>query len=103
MLFNAQSILLEDRQWYYLIHSWDDKEVQAFAEATCPKVNLIARLEFELAYYDSAVQRFNHYTTKTPPRSIVEYPQYPSTEDTVCVLKTSKLDKIFCRNPYTRN
>ena len=25
----------------------------------------MARLEFELAYYDSAVHRFNHYTTKT--------------------------------------
>ena len=28
----------------------------------CPKVNVIARLEYELAYYDSAVHRFNHYT-----------------------------------------
>ena len=25
-------------------------------------MNVIARLEFELAYYDSAVKRFNHYT-----------------------------------------
>ena len=31
-----------------------------------PKVNIIARLEYELAYYDSAVHRFNHYTTRTP-------------------------------------
>ena len=30
-------------------------------------MNLIARLEYELAYYDSAVHRFNHYTTRTPP------------------------------------
>ena len=30
-------------------------------------MNIIARLEFELAYYDSAVHRFNHYTTRTPP------------------------------------
>ena len=37
----------------------------------CPKVNAIARLEFELAYYDSAVHRFNHYTTRTPPLSLV--------------------------------
>ncbi len=29
-------------------------------------MNIIARLEFELAYYDSAVQRVNHYTTRTP-------------------------------------
>ena len=28
---------------------------------------VIARLEYELAYYDSAVHRFSHYTTRTPP------------------------------------
>ena len=26
----------------------------------CSKVNVIGQLEFELAYYDSAVNRFNH-------------------------------------------
>ena len=32
-------------------------------------MNVIARLECELAYYDSAAHRFNHYTTRrTPPR-----------------------------------
>ena len=30
-------------------------------------MNVIARLEYELAYYDSAVHRLNHYTTRTPP------------------------------------
>ena len=30
-------------------------------------IYVIAHLEFELAYYDSAVHRFNHYTTRTPP------------------------------------
>ena len=29
-------------------------------------MNVIERLEYELAYYDSAVHRFNHYTTRTP-------------------------------------
>ena len=29
-------------------------------------MNVIARLEYELGYYDSAVHRFNHYTTRTP-------------------------------------
>ena len=29
-------------------------------------MNVIARLEYELAYYDSAVHCFNHYTTRTP-------------------------------------
>ena len=35
-----------------------------FAKDICPKVNVIARLEYELAYYDSAALRFNHYTTR---------------------------------------
>ena len=35
------------------------------------KVSVIARLEYELAYYDSAVHRFNHYTTRTPPDGIL--------------------------------
>ena len=34
-------------------------------------MNVIARLEYELAYYDSAVHRFNHYTTRTPPQEFV--------------------------------
>ena len=34
-------------------------------------MNVIARLEYELAYYDSAVRRFNHYTTRTPPVLVV--------------------------------
>ena len=33
-------------------------------------MNVIARLEYELAYYDSAVHRFNHYTTRTPQRNL---------------------------------
>ena len=31
-------------------------------------MNVIARLEFELTYYDCAVHRFNHYTTRIPPQ-----------------------------------
>ena len=64
-LFNAKAILLEEQ--YYLTHSWEDKGVHTFPKGICPKVNVIARLEYELAYYDSAVHRFNHYTTRTPP------------------------------------
>ena len=29
----------------------------------------MSRLDFELAYYDSVVHRFNHYTTRTPIRN----------------------------------
>ena len=43
------------------------KGVHAFPKGISPKVNVIERLEFELAYYDSGVRRFNHYTTRTPP------------------------------------
>ena len=60
-------ILLEEQLWDYLTHSWEDKGVHTFPKGICPKVNVIARLKYELAYYDSAVHRFNHYTTRTPP------------------------------------
>ena len=47
LLFNA--ILLEE-QWYYITHSLEDKGVHTFPKGICPKVNVIARLEYELAY-----------------------------------------------------
>ena len=43
-----------------------------------PKVNIIARPEFELAYYDFAVHRFNHYTSRTtapPHKQILLLPE----------------------------
>ena len=52
---------------YYLTHSWEDEGVHTSPKGICPKVNVIERLEYELAYYDSAVHCFNHYTTRTPP------------------------------------
>ena len=51
----------------YLTHSWEDRGVHAFPKDICTKVNVIRRVEFDLVYYDSAVQRVNHYTTRTPP------------------------------------
>ena len=60
-------ILLEEQLWYYFTHSWEDKEGHTFPKGICPKVNVIARLEYKLAYYDSVVHRFNQYTTRTPP------------------------------------
>ena len=41
--------------------------VHTFSKGICPKVNVMARLEFELAYYDSVIYRFNHYPTRTLP------------------------------------
>ena len=80
LLFNAKAIL-EEQWWYYLIHSWEDKGVHTFPKGICLKVNVIARLEFELAYYDSAVQRFNHYTMRTPPFVLKTFVQ-----NCICVL-----------------
>ena len=68
-LFNAKAILLEEQYWYYLTHRWEDTGVHTFPKGICPKVNVIARLEFELVNYNSAVHCFNHYTTRTPPNS----------------------------------
>ena len=45
--------------------SWEDKRVHTFPKGICPEVKVIARLEFELAYFDSVVQCFNNYATKT--------------------------------------
>ena len=44
--------------------------VHTYPKGICPKVNVTARLEYELTNYDSAVHRFNHYTTRTPPETI---------------------------------
>ena len=51
--------------------SWEDKEVHIFPKGICPKVDdTISLLEYELAYFLSAVQRCNHYTTRNPPLQI---------------------------------
>ena len=47
-------------------HSGGDLRVYAFPKGISLKVNIIAQQEFELAYYDIAVQYVSHYTTETP-------------------------------------
>ena len=51
---------------YYFISRWKDKEVNNFAKGINPKVNVIVRLEFELAYYDVTVQHISQYAMGTP-------------------------------------
>ena len=51
-----------------------NKGVHIFPKDTNPKVNIIAWMEFEPAYYDAAVQHISHYTTKTSPQR-TEYKQ----------------------------
>ena len=55
----TETILLEEQQWCYLTHSWEDKGVPTFPKGICLKVNVITRLECELAYYESADQAFS--------------------------------------------
>ena len=43
-----------------LLKSGWDKEVLTFPKVISAKVNVIARLEFELAYYDVALQHVCH-------------------------------------------
>ena len=69
-LFNAISTFVDylmPKPFSYLTHSWEDMGVHTFPKGICPKVNVIARQEFELACFDFADHRFNHYTTRTPP------------------------------------
>ena len=50
----------------YLTQSCEDKGVHTFPNGICRKVNIIARLEYEVVYYDLVVHRFNQYTTRHP-------------------------------------
>ena len=42
-----------------------DKGVHTFPNGIILKVNVIARVEFELAYFKAVVQQFSHYVTET--------------------------------------
>ena len=46
-------------------HCLGYKGFHAFPLGTCPSVNVTARLEFELAYYDVVVKHVSHCTTGT--------------------------------------
>ena len=35
-------------------------------------MNVTVQLDYKLAYYDSTIHRFNHYTTRTPPLTVEE-------------------------------
>ena len=60
----------------------------------CPKVNIIPWLEYELAYYDSAVHRFNHYTTRTPHAFFVRCSTRPVWMGQTCTHWQSIIDTL---------
>ena len=45
------------------MNNWGDKGVHAFLKGISLNVNVIAPLEFELTYYETAVQAFSNYVT----------------------------------------
>ena len=47
-------MLVEEKQWYYLTHKLGDKGVHSVPKSISPIVNVLARLEFELAYFEDA-------------------------------------------------
>ena len=51
-LVNGKAILLEEQSWYYLIHSWEDRWGGHAIPQEYLSECVLARLEFELAYYD---------------------------------------------------
>ena len=53
-----------------------DKKIHIFPKGISPKVNVIARLESELAYYNVTVQHVTHYTVVTLPHEISKCSQY---------------------------
>ena len=54
-LINAEVILVEEQQWYFLTHCNEDLTVHIFPKNISPKVNLIVWLEFEDVYFEAVV------------------------------------------------
>ena len=65
-LFDAKSILVEKQRLGYSTHSWRKMEfILPLPKGISPKVIALARLEFELAYYDVAINHVSHYAIGT--------------------------------------
>ena len=55
---------------YSITDTWEwYKEVHAFPKGISPKVNVIARLVLELAYWDITFQCVSHYAMEIPSYS----------------------------------
>ena len=48
--------LVEKQQWYCWTNTLVDEVVHAFPNDFCPKVNVVAWFEFELAYSETTAQ-----------------------------------------------
>ena len=50
-----------------LTHSWGNKVVHTFPKGISSEENIIAQLEFELAYFKATNQHFNLNSMENPP------------------------------------
>ena len=80
---------------YYLPIAGGSKRVHTFPDGICSKVNVIAPLEYELAYYDSAVHRFNQYTTRTTQKETSYKSQSNIALDCADCISVKELDPIL--------
>ena len=72
-VFNAEAIYVEEQLWYYLTQSWEYKGFHTHPLVTSLKENVLARLEFELAYFAPAVLHFNNYAMETSRRNLLKF------------------------------
>ena len=63
-----KSIFVELQKYNNLTSCWGDKGPHVFPKGISSKVNVIARLEFELVNYDIATQHVSYFTTGVLPR-----------------------------------
>ena len=61
-LFNAKTSIIEKKNISGIIYPWAKglEEVYSLPDGISPKMDVIARLEFELTYYDVSVQYVSH-------------------------------------------
>ena len=53
-----------EQQCYNLTHNWGNMGYNTFPRGINPKVNIMAQLEFELAYLEGVVQHFSYNVFK---------------------------------------
>ena len=61
------------QQPLYLTYNWRKKGVHAFLKSVSLKANVISRLDFELAYFEAAVEHFTHYASSSYCTNNLQY------------------------------
>ena len=61
----------------------------------CPKVNIIAQLEFDLAYFKAAAQHINLYVTGTPTPSVLSESKWCSHTIVLTLLQDERIPILF--------